>query len=91
MEGTRPYLYRLSQIRRTMFPDTEEEEQQNHPGMLPDDVENDRCFTDQFLKPTTGDFKSLYSCSKEREVSFSGPKSLYSKVAGEIPSTVKII
>lgn len=92
MEGIRPYLYRLSQIRRSMFRENEEEEEQEQPGMLPDDVPDDRCFTDQFFKPNERDNKSIYSSVKEREISSSSGKGagFYKNIERQIPSTVTI-
>ena len=90
MEGLRPYLYRLSQIRRAVYRENPEEEDQDQPGMLPDDIEDNRCFSEKVLSATEIDSKSLTSYSKAREIGLSSAGGLYSKVGGQIPSTVNL-
>jgi|688.fasta_scaffold1509715_2 hypothetical protein len=88
MEGLRPYLYRLSQIRRAIYRENPEDQDQDQPGMLPDDVEDDRCFSGKVISATEIDSKSLSSYSKAREIGLSSAGGLYSKVGGQIPSIV---
>lgn len=91
MEGLRPYLYRLSQIRRAIYRENPEDEDQDQPGMLPDDIEDDRCFSGKVISATEIDSKFMSSYSKAREIGLSSAGRLYSKVGGQIPSTVNFI